>query len=281
MLARVRAKTGRVATLAGAGLLTGGLLTDALCAPGLVAAATAAGIGLAANPRILRSSAVRAVAVSVYAAPHAGCAAILLAERLAPDTAVSHLVQAGAVALWGCATWYLRPGQLAADLVAESVAQEIAEATKAGQDDQAEETEETAEPAPALPEDPAARWWADLAVDGGVAPGTVLLDHQRVSEECVAFIVGSAERGVPVPEIPRRRLSAFLDIPEEHIEVGPVPGRGTGVCLLVIGRRPAPEQPEQHEADSDAVTWAEIAATAMPGVELIEANTYDMRKELT
>ncbi|MFE3933752.1 hypothetical protein ACFXPJ_08130, partial [Streptomyces goshikiensis] len=124
-----------------------------------------------------------------------------------------------------------------------------------------------------------ARWWGErFAVEGGVAPGTVLLEHRQVGEQCLALVIGAQTRGQPVPEISRPGLSAELDLPEELIDIGPVPGRGAGVRLLVLGQRPAAGA---GMVDSDAEVWAEIAATAMPGVELIEATTYEMPKELT
>lgn len=281
MFARVRAKAGRVATVAGSAVLTGGLFTDYLTAPGALAALTTAGVGLATNVKILRGSAsVKTTAITVYAAPHAGVAAILVGERLAPESAVSVAVQAGFVALWTCATWFVRPGDTARELVELAVVQEIAEANE-------EDTEEAAEVA--IPEQrtyssPEARWWAEeIATEDGIAPGTVLLEHQQVSEKCVAVIFGSAKRGTPVTVAGdlSARLSAYLDVPEELIEIGPVPGRGAGVRLLVVGERPKPAEPESKTTDRDEDVWAEIAATAMPGIELVEVNTYELRKELT
>ncbi len=273
MLARVRATAGRAAAVAGTVVLTGGLGNDAFTLPGALAAAATAAVGLAANHQVLRAPAsVRWTAISVYAAPHAGCAAVLVGERLAPEGSVSVLLQAAAIALWTGATWYLRPGLTARELVDEALAQELADAV--------EKTEETAvEPAPTY-DTPQARWWGErFAVEGGVAPGTVLLQHQQVSEGCLAIVIGAQKRGQPVPDISKPGLSAELDLPEELIEIGPVPGRGAGVRLLVLGQRPAAEPGATSSTDEE--TWAEIASTAMPGIELIEANTYEMKKELT
>ncbi|MFB6755498.1 hypothetical protein ACFCX6_31800 [Streptomyces sp. NPDC056353] len=281
LVARVRAVAGRVATVAGSAVLTGGLFAEPVTLPGVFAAAAAAGVGLATNGKILRApDAAKGTAIAVYAAPHAGVAAILVGERLAPDGTVSVLVQAGIVALWTGATWWLRPGQLARELVDESVDQEIAEAN--GEDtDAAAEVAVPEQPAYASP---AARWWAEeIAVEDGIAPGTVLLEHEQVDENCVAVIFGSGKRGTPVtvPSDAKARLSAYLDVPEELIEIGPVPGRGAGVRLLVVGQRPKPAEEEKKTSGSDEEVWAEIAATAMPGVELVEAATYEIRKELT
>jgi hypothetical protein len=279
MLARVRATAGRIATVAGSAVLTGGLITDSVTGPGIVAAAATAGLGLATNLTIWRApTSVKATAVAVYAAPHAGCAAILVGERLAPAGAVSVFVQAGVVVLWTGATWLLRPGHLARELVEETAVQEIAEAN--GEDSAAADAEV------AVPEQPdyaspQARWWAEeIAGEDGIAPGTVLLEHQQVSDSCVAAVIGSARRGtpVPVPEDLAARLSAYVDLPEDLIEIGPVPGRGAGVRLLVMGPRPEAAAAEKPASDDDP--WKQIAATAMPGVQLVETVTYPVRKEL-
>ncbi|MER6723375.1 hypothetical protein [Streptomyces halstedii] len=276
MLARVRSTVGRAATVAGALVLTGGLGNDVFTIPGAAAAIAAAGVGLATNPKILRApESVRWTAISLYAAPHTGCAALLVGERLAPEGPVSVLVQAAVVALWTGATWMLRPGLTACELADEALAQELAEAAKAAEAEAA-----VVVVAPTYASE-AARWWGEkFAVEGGIAPGTVLLDHQQVSEQCVALIIGSQQRGQAVPDISKSGLSAALDLPEEQIDIGPVPGRGAGVRLLVLGQRPVAETGTEP-VDSDAEMWAEIAETAMPGVELVESNTYEMPKELT
>ncbi|MEV8347147.1 hypothetical protein [Streptomyces niveus] len=274
----MRATVGRVAAVAGSVVLTGGLGTDSLTLPGTLAILTTAGLGLAVNAKILRAPvAVRGTAIAVYLAPHTGCAAVLIGERLAPDSPVSVLVQAAVVAVWTGATWILRPGQLARDLVDEALAQELADAIAAAQADAAEETAVE----PVVHASAQARWWSEqVAVEGGVAPGTVLLEHSQVSEGCLALIIGADQHGRPVPDIPVPGLSALLDLPEDLIEIGPVPGRGAGVRLLVLGRRPQPAGGDSA-LEGDAEVWAEIAATAMPGVELIDAATYEVRKELT
>jgi hypothetical protein len=274
MLARVRSTVGRAATVAGAVVLTGGLGSDVFTLPGAAAAVVAAGVGLAVNPKVVRAPAsVRWTAISLYAAPHAGCAVLLADERLAPDTGVPLLVQAAVAALWTGATWRLRPGLLAREFVDEALAQELAEVQKV-------EEAPAAPPAPTYASEQA-RWWGErFAIEGGVAPGTVLLEHRQVGEQCLALIIGAQKRGQPVPDISKPGLSAELDLPEELIDIGPVPGRGAGVRLLVLGQRPVAET-GAGPVDSDAEVWAQIAATAMPGVELIEANTYEMPKELT
>lgn len=277
--ARARAKAGRVATVAGAAVLTGGLFTDFLTGPGIAAAAATAGIGLATNIKLWKApSSAKATAFCVYASPHAGNALLLVGERLVPSGSSGWLLaQATIIAVWTGATWYIRPGRLARDLVDEAALQEIAEATKEAEQKAAEVVVRPVDPN----ESDAARWWRqEFAGEDGIAPNTVLLDYDRISDECVAVVLGFAQRGTPVPDISKSRLSAHLDVPEEQIEIGPVPGRGAGVRLLVLGPRPEPAESEKT-AGGDEEVWREIAATAMPGVELVEANTYEIRKELT
>ncbi|MEV5598909.1 hypothetical protein [Streptomyces sp. NPDC052496] len=281
MLDRVRDRTGRIATLAGASLLTGGLFTDAAMLPGLAAAAAAAGIGLATNLKILCGPhTVRATAIALYAAPHAGCAALLVGEHLIPQggSPAWLMGQASAVALWTGATWYLRPGRLARMVVDEAKAQDAAEAAEETAEEEA--PEETPAPVAVQPEpvSEAARWWATVvAAEDGPAPGTVLLAHEQISDRCLALVIGSAVPGAPVPEIKPSGLSALTDLPEPLIAIEPVPGRGAGVKLVLLGERP---QPVTARGSDDEETWTVIAQTAMPGVELVEANTYTV-KELT
>ena len=106
MLDRVRAQVGRVATAAGSVVLAAGVVTDSVTGRGLLAAVAAAGVGLATHIKILIAPAeVRLPAVAIYAAPHAGYAAILVGERLAPGGAVSLLAQAGVVGAGLLAIW--------------------------------------------------------------------------------------------------------------------------------------------------------------------------------
>ncbi|GAA3126681.1 hypothetical protein GCM10020254_87590 [Streptomyces goshikiensis] len=273
MLARVRAAVGRAATVTGAVVLTGGLGSDVVTLPGAAAAAVTAGVGLAANPKVWRApTEARWTAISLYAAPHAGCAVLLVGERLAPNTggypcsSRPQWQRCGPEPPGGCVPDYspasssMRPWHRRSPKPRRS----------------------RKRPPNRLPPTYAseqARWWGErFAIEGGVAPGTVLLEHRQVGEQCLALIIGAQKRGQPVPDISKPGLSAELDLPEELIDIGPVPGRGAGVRLLVLGQRPAAEA---GPGDSDAEVWAEIAATAMPGVELIEATTYEMPKELT
>ncbi|MFI5621493.1 hypothetical protein [Streptomyces sp. NPDC051567] len=267
--ARVREGAGRAATITGAAVLTLALDTDLAAGPGILAAAATAGTGLAFNPRIRYApQAVRATAIAVYTAPHTGCALLLAGGFFAPDSSLSVLVQIAVAAAWTGATWWLRPGLTARALADEALAQELAVAA-----------DETAEEAPVVVYATAqAQWWGEhVAVEDGVAAGTVLLDHRQVSDECLALVIGAAEHGRAVPKIAVADLSALLDIPEDLITIGPVPGRGAGVRLVVLGRRP---EAVGLDGATEAEVWADIAATAMPGVELVDATTYTMRKEL-
>lgn len=280
-LARVRATAGRIATVAGAAVLTGSLATDRVIGPGLGATVLTAGAGLAMSPAIwLGPKDLRPTAITVYAAPHVGCTALLIAQAAAPDTPLSITVQAGCVALWTAATWWIRPGQLARAFVGEAQVQELAVA-QVPEEPAAEPEEDLLQPTTE-----AGRWWErEFAYEGGIAPGTVLLDHRQIDENCVAAVIGSARRGTPVQTKGLAQgLSAHLDMAEDLIEIGPVPGRGAGVCLLVIGPRPKAPDPDPDPVKagtSDEERWAQIAKTAMPGVELIETNTYEFREELT
>ncbi|MGW9440644.1 hypothetical protein [Streptomyces sp. NPDC055607] len=279
-LARVfrRATAGRIATVAGAAVLTGGLATDTVILPGIVAAGATAGLGLATNIKIWGAPKhVRGACSALYLSPHTGCAILLAAELAASDTPLSITIQAGFVALWTAKTWWIRPGQLARSFVDVALGQELAAVQPQTPEEPAAQPEENL----VKPTTEAGRWWArEFAGEGGIAPGTVLLEAQRLSENCLAAVIGSARQGTPVPSISKEHLSAHLDMPQELIEIGPVPGRGAGVCLVVIGPRPRLPQQARTGA-SDEETWAEIAKTAMPGVELLEVNVYQTREELT
>ncbi|MEU8870282.1 hypothetical protein AB0D24_03805 [Streptomyces javensis] len=250
-----RSRIGRVATTAGAAALTAGLFTDAVTLPVLTAAVGAALLGLGFSPRLIAAhDKVRPVAMMVYASPHAGMAAILVAERVASG-GVARLVEAGAVTAWTAGVWWIRPA---------SLAKRIAKPWPAN--------EQIQEAAPAVVQelaDPAARWWAENAArEGGIAPGTRLVATQRIDADRKAAVIAATTPGEPVPEISIMRLSALMDLPEELISIDPIPGRGAGLRMLTIGKK--------REASAD--TWTEIARTALPGVELTEANTYELKE---
>ncbi|GAA1131393.1 hypothetical protein [Streptomyces javensis] len=250
-----RARIGRVATTAGAATLTAGLFTDAVTLPGLTAALGAALLGVGFSPRLMAAhDKVKPIAMMVYASPHAGMAGILVAERVASG-GVARLVEAGAVTAWTAGVWWIRPALLA---------KRIAKPWPA--------TEQHQEAAPAVVQelaDPAARWWAEnVAREGGIAPGTRLVATQRIDADRKAAVIAATTPGEPVPEISITRLSALTDIPEDKISIDPIPGRGAGLRMLTIGKK--------REASAD--TWTEIARTALPGVELVETNTYELKE---
>ncbi|MDW6061346.1 hypothetical protein SAZ11_29180 [Streptomyces sp. FXJ1.4098] len=198
---------------------------------------------------------VKPVAMMVYASPHAGMAGVLVAERLASGD-VARLVEGGAVAAWTAGVWWIRPA---------SLAKRIARARPA--EDQPQET------APAVvdqvPTDPAARWWAEnVAREDGIAPGTCVIATQRIDADRTAAVIAATTPGEPVPEISITRLSALMDRPEELISIDPIPGRGAGLRMLTVGKK--------REAPAD--TWTEISRSALPGVELMEANTYELKE---
>lgn len=274
---RVRSAAGRAATAAGTVALLGGLADTHFVLPGIAAAAATAGLGIAANRTIRRApDDVKHTAAVVYAAPHAGCALLLAGEAFAPDNGVPLLIQAGLVAVWTGATWFVRPG-----LAARKLAEDAAALALADVEPDAKKATETA-PAPAPAGESAdARWWREEVAEPGIAPGTRLLDHEQISDECVALVIGATERGA-VPKIHTDRLSAVVNVPAQHISTEPVPGQGAGVALLLVGPRPQPVIEEAEDAESDEErTWREIAASAMPGVELLEVNVYTPRKELS
>lgn len=255
----VRGRIGRVATAAGAATLTAGLFTDAVTQPSLTVALGAALLGVGFSPRLMAAhEKVKPVAMMVYASPHAGMAGILVAERVASGD-VARLVEAGAVAAWTAGVWWLRPA---------SLAKRIARARPA-----AEAITQPQEAAPAavdqVPTDPAARWWAEnVAREGGIAPGTCVIATQRIDADRTAAVIAATNPGEPVPEISITRLSALMDIPEELISIDPIPGRGAGLRMLTVGKK--------REAPAD--TWTEISRSALPGVELMEANTYELKE---
>ncbi|MDT0412745.1 MULTISPECIES: hypothetical protein [Streptomyces] len=267
MLTRVRSAAGRAATAAGTVALLGGLADTHFVLPGIAAAAATAGLGLATSGIRRAPDTVRHTAAVVYAAPHAGCALLLTGEVFAPDTGVPLLIQAGLIAVWTGATWFVRPGLAARKLAEDAAALDLADTEPATE-------EETTLPPPAPAGESAdARWWREEVAEPGIAPGTRLLDHEQISDECVALIIGATERGT-VPKIHTDRLSAVVEVPAQHISTEPVPGEGAGLLLLLVGPRPV------SQAGTDEETWQQIARTAMPGVELLETNTYTPRKEL-
>ncbi|MEV7006862.1 hypothetical protein [Streptosporangium sp. NPDC051022] len=249
-LAAVQDFTGRVATVAGAALAGAGLLVDqAVTGPGLVATAAATLAGLVTLRAWRPVGHQRATASVLYLMPGVALAAVLVGERLISGP---HWTEALALTIWTVGTWAVRPARLARRMLAPPPPL----APSADLDPMPEE----------VPGPPAARWWAvHVAVEGGAAPGTVLEDVERTGESSMRAVIRSAAPGRAVPDISIKSLSALMDIPEDRIAVGPVPGRGAAVRLLTVG---------QADEVLDARTiWAErIAPLAMPGSVITEIN---------
>ncbi|MFE1713191.1 hypothetical protein ACFW82_24525, partial [Streptomyces sp. NPDC058728] len=192
-------------------------------------------------------------AMTLYAAPGVSLLVVLAAERIVPGF---HWGEGLAVALWSAGTWWLRPARAARHMLVPPLPP-VRQADVA-------ETE-----APAH-DHPAAQWWAErIAVEGGAAPGTLLEDIEQTGERSMRAVIRSAAPGEPVPDIAKRRLSALMDIPEEQIVVGPVPGRGASVRLLTVGTA-------DTALDAHTVWATRIAPLAMPGAVITEINFGSM-----
>lgn len=265
---------GRLATLAGGAAASAGLFTDQPTLPTLITT-IAAGIGGAfLSPRLLTSHPKkRPIATTIYLTPHGSLASILIAELVATSTQ-ARLIEGGAVALWTVGVWWLRPAALG-----KRVARwPDPPAPETDADEEAEDAEASDEVAVVkqVPSDPAAAWWhLNAAKEGGVAPSTEIVAIQQIEDgRRVAAAIASTVHGEPVPTIELRRLSALMNIPVGLLAIEDIPGYGAGVQMLLIG-----PPPEATQADADV--WAEIAQTALPGVQLVEVNEYDMSQELS
>ncbi|MEV4180157.1 hypothetical protein AB0J28_01760 [Streptosporangium canum] len=240
----VRSATGRVATACGAVAAAAGLFTAEFAGASLLATVAASGAGLATLRLWKPGGHQKATATALYLMPGTGLVALLLAEQV---VAGIHWGEALALAVWTVATGLLRPARLARRMMCPPPPPSV----------------ELAPVDEAVDAHPAARWWAaNVAVDGGAAAGTVLEDVQRTGEQALRAVIRCAVPGEPVPDISVRRLSALMDIPEEEITIGPVPGRGASVRLLRVG------QADETELDAAAVWAKRIAPTAMPGTVL-------------
>ncbi|MCM1943687.1 hypothetical protein NC239_36470 [Streptomyces sp. G3] len=260
-----RSHAGRVATAAGTAAATAGLFTPEVFGESLLATAAATGAGLVLLPTGRSEGHQRATSVVMYLTPGVSLTGVLIAERIVSGL---HWGEALAVALWSAGTWWLRPARAARHMLVP--------------------------PLPPLPKQPtgdlvpeqpvyahpAAQWWAErAAVEGGAAPATVLEDIERTGENAMKAVIRAAVPGEPVPDISVRRLSALMDVPQDLITLGPVPGRGASVQLLTVGTA--------DEAKDARTVWAtRIAPLAMPGATITEINfgrmttAVDMNKEI-
>ncbi|GAA3172308.1 hypothetical protein [Nonomuraea roseoviolacea] len=240
-----RSGTGRLATAAGFTAAAVGLFTGDFAGASLLATAALSAAGLASLRLWKPDGQQKTVATVLYLAPGASLAALLVGERIVPGI---HWVEALGLAVWTLGVGLVRPARVARRMMSP-----------------------TPPPAPAtdlapvdglLDDHPAARWWAEhVAVKGGAAPSTLLEGIERTGEKSLKAVIRSATPGRPVPNIDVKDLSAAMNIPEDLIKIGPVPGRGASVRLLKVG---------QQEEDRDpASVWASrIAPLAMPGTVL-------------
>lgn len=237
----VRSCTGRVATVAGIAAAACGLFTGDLAGASLLATAAASGAGLVSLRTWKPDGHQRATASVLYLAPGTSLAVLLVAERVIAGT---HWSEALALTVWSAGTWVLRPARVARHMLCPPIPAEVVPV--------AEE----------VGHHPASRWWAALvAIEGGAAPGTVLEGIERTGDAAMRAMIRSAIPGEPVPDISLRRLSALMDVPEDLITIGPVPGRGSSVRQLTIGR------PEET-ADLTTIWAQRIAPVAMQGAIL-------------
>ncbi|MFD8533859.1 hypothetical protein ACFV0L_41270 [Streptosporangium canum] len=238
----VRSATGRLATAAGAVAAAAGLFTDGFTGASLLATAALSLTGLATLRLWKPDGHQKATASVLYLSPGVGLAAVLIGERI---IAGPHWSEALALTAWTVGTGLLRPARLARRMVSPPPAPSVELA-----------------PVQEVDGHPAARWWAqNVAVDGGAAAGTVLEEVQRTGEQAMRAIIRSVIPGEPVPDISVRRLSALMDIPEDLISIGPVPGRGAAVRLLHVGAA-------DEEQDAATIWATRIAPMAMQGAVL-------------
>lgn len=262
---------GRLATLAGAGAMTAGLFTDAGTVPAIIAS-IAVGLGGAfLSPRLqLAHPRKKPITFTIYLTSHTALVANLVTE-LVWDATAGRLVEGGVAVLWTAGVWWLRPGQLAKRVARWP--EPVVETDDAEGD--ADGTGAEVEVAAEVPDDSAGRWWAlNAAKEDGVAEGTRVIAVRAIEDgRRVAVALAAIEKGEPVPDIKLKRLSALMNVPEELIEVQSIPGHGAGVAMLLIGPKP------EAEVVVDEDVWAEIARSALPGVQVVEINEYDMARD--
>lgn len=235
--------TGRLATLAGGTAAAAGMFTGDFTGASLLATAALSCIGVGTLRLWKPDGLQRAAATGMYLVPGASLAVLLVGERLIPGI---HWSEALALALWTVGTWVVRPARVARRLLSPPVVQS---------------TDVAPVEAEVVDGHPAARWWAqNVAVEKGAAPGTALEKVEQTGPSSVRAVIRSTVPGRPVPDVPVKALSALMDVPENLISIGPLPGRGAAYRLLTIGR---------HEDGGPAAEWARrIAPAAMPGAVL-------------
>jgi hypothetical protein len=213
----LRDLTGRVATVAGAATVPAVLIAPDVLGAALVATGAATTVAVVGRMVSIPAGHARATAAVMHAIPGATLAVVLILTRLAGAPWVIALLM-----IWTAVVWVVRPAAGARQLMTPPAA--------------ADEAQDEARPGELLCEHPAAQWWAKCAaVKGGLAPGTALTEVERTGDRAMRMVIAATTPGAPVPDISTRHLSALMDIPEDEITIGPVPGRGAGVRLLTVG----------------------------------------------
>ncbi|MEE1787735.1 hypothetical protein PUR71_33230 [Streptomyces sp. SP17BM10] len=258
-IAVARDRLSRAATLAGATGLTAGAFTGDLGLVTVVGAGASVLYGLLWSAT-LPAGPARDTATALYLAPSATMAGLFVTERLVPG---AHWWELAADAAWGATVWFVRPARMARVLAGREpcltpeAVQEAREEAPTGL-------------VPAGDRHPMAAWWSEhVAVEGGIAPGTVLEQIELTGPKSMKAVIRSARPGTPVPTISLTALSALLDWDEEEITVAKISGRGAGVRRLTVGRAP------QDAADLYA-HWAQnIAPKGMPGTTITAIRVVD------
>ncbi|MGW2401779.1 hypothetical protein ACWCYY_35020 [Kitasatospora sp. NPDC001664] len=268
-IAVARGHLGRAATVAcAAGLVTNTFVT----AEAWPYVATLSGAGAATAWGLIWSATlpkgrIRDISTTLYCAPPATAAVLLVAERLVDGV---HWWELLLDAAWPVLVWKFRPGRTARVLASRerSLAPEAVEQ---------HQEQQAAGLVPVGSSHPMSLWWAQhVAVDGGAAPGTVLLQVEQTGPASLQAIIAAAVPGTPVPTISITALSARLDWDEDEIKVSKVAGHGAGVRRLSIGTPPA-------TAEDPHTRWAQhIAPKGMPGTWITDVRIVDTdTKELT
>lgn len=241
----VRSGTGRIATLAGGAAAAVGLFTPNFTGASLLATAALSCAGAAVLRLWKPEGHQRTTATVLYLVPGVSLAALLVTERIVPGI---NPLEALALAVWTVGTWVARPARVARLMVSPPLPPPPA----VGPPPVAE----------VVCDHPAAHWWATtVAIKDGAAPGTLLEDVEQTGETSIRAVIRSAAPGKPVPDVSVKALSALMDVPEDDIDIGPVPGRGTSVRLLKVGK------PDENR--DPVAAWAKyVAPDAMPGTVL-------------
>jgi hypothetical protein len=251
-LDRTRSFTGRAATVAGTAAAVAVMTHPFLVGETLVGdvVVTAAGVGVLRLAMPHRGHQKETASV-LYAVPGAALAALLLGEGLAAHAGGgARLAEVAAIVVWTGGTFVLRPARHARHMVSARPPKRATAMVHLA-------------PTPAAAH-PACTWWGEhAAAPGGSAEDTVLEEVVRTGEYGMTATIRAIRPGKAVPDISIKDLSALMDVPEDDITIGPVPGRGAGVRRLTIGHA------DTTAGKDPATVWAEqIAPVAMPGVVL-------------